>query len=112
MGFPASPQSPDKSCLGEMLRHCLHPVLLLLFPAALLACVQAWMCAWRGGLGRGADRANPAGRDSLLNGRERAFQAVQPCTPHGWGPRGVPRALSGAGREMGAGPCPCHPAAP
>lgn len=36
-------------CLGEMLRRCLRPAFLLLFPAALPACVQAWMRAQWGG---------------------------------------------------------------
>lgn len=45
-------------------------------------------------------RANPA--VAGVNGRERAFQGVQPCTPHG---------LSGVGREVGAGLCH-HPAVP
>lgn len=70
----------------------------------LLSCVSARLRVRWGGWSTVVTGANPTVAGE--NGRERAFQGVQPCTPCR-GRRGGP---SGAGR--GCWPMPPHPAAP
>lgn len=70
-------------------------------PSALRACVQAWLGCVRGGNGANPDVAS-------MNGREKAFQGVQPCTLlcgglAGW-PQNPERCVQGGG-------C-CHPFPP
>lgn len=70
-------------------------------PSALRACVQAWLGCMRGGNGANPDVAS-------MNGREKAFQGVQPCTLlrrglAGW-PQNPERCVQGGG-------C-CHPFPP